>query len=191
MNIVVISGSVRIGRASHRVAEYLTEKLRSKTVAQVDLIDLVEYPLPIMEETYGNLEELSDDLVNLQQLLHRADAMVWVSPEYHGSCTGTFKNMLDYFWAEFHRKPIGVAAAASGKMGGINASIAMQHLVLSIGGYAMPLKLIVPFVDQAFNEDGTPLEGSLEEVFEDFATEFLWFAEAIVEKKTLEVSEVI
>ncbi len=183
MNIVVILGSVRIGRETHRVAKYLTEKLKAKASAEVHLVDLIDYPLPIMAETYGKLEELPEGLIELQQLLQKADAMVWVSPEYHGSCTGALKNMLDYFWAEFHRKPIGVAAAASGKMGGINASTAMQHLVLSIGGYAMPLKLIVPFVDKAFDANGAPINADTEMGFAKFSEEFLWFAEAIVAKK--------
>ncbi len=183
MKIVVISGSVRIGRETHRVAEYLTTKLNEYQTADIHLIDLMNYPLPIMEETYGSLETLPQGLTELQGLLHQADAMVWVSPEYHGTCTGALKNMLDYFWVEFHRKPIGVAAAATGRMGGINASTSMQQLVLSIGGYAMPLKLIVPYVDVAFDVDGVPVEADVEQGFVDFAGEFLWFAEAIVAKK--------
>ncbi|MEZ4884135.1 MAG: NADPH-dependent FMN reductase [Chitinophagales bacterium] len=183
MNIVVISGSVRIGRETHKVAEYLTAKLKENTTAYVHLIDLMAYPLPIMEETYGNLKTLPEGLIELQKLLHQADAMIWVSPEYHGTCTGALKNMLDYFWVEFYRKPIGVAAAATGRMGGINASTSMQQLVLSVGAYAMPLKLIVPFVDKAFDENGLPVEGDVEKGFVDFTSEFLWFAEAIVAKK--------
>ena len=183
MNIVVISGSVRIGRETHQVAEYLTAKLEEKANVRVHLVDLMDYPLPIMAETFGNLQTLPEGLTELQKLLHEADAMVWVSPEYHGTCTGALKNMLDYFWVEFHRKPIGVAAAASGRMGGINASTSMQQLVLSIGGYAMPLKLIVPYVDKAFDVNGLPIEADVEQGFVNFASEFLWFAEAIVEKK--------
>ncbi|MGB0929679.1 MAG: NADPH-dependent FMN reductase, partial [Chitinophagales bacterium] len=114
MKIVVISGSVRIGRETHRVAEYLTAKLKKETDIEVHLIDLMTYPLPIMVETFGNLKTLPQGITELQQLLHEADAMVWVSPEYHGTCTGALKNMLDYFWVEFYRKPIGVAAAATG-----------------------------------------------------------------------------
>ena len=183
MKIVVISGSVRIGRETHQVAEYLTAKLQENTSVEVHLVDLMNYPLPIMAETYGNLQQMPKGLKELQVLLQTADAMVWVSPEYHGTCTGALKNMLDYFWGEFHRKPIGVAAAATGRMGGINASTSMQQLVLSIGGYAMPLKLIVPFVDKAFDGKGVPIDGDVENGFVNFAEEFLWFAEAIVAKR--------
>lgn len=183
MKIVVISGSVRIGRETHRVAEYLTTKLKESKQGEIHLIDLMDYPLPIMEETFGNLQTLPQGITELQQLLHGADAMIWVSPEYHGTCTGALKNMLDYFWVEFYRKPIGVAAAATGRMGGINASTSMQQLALSVGGYAMPLKLIVPFVDVAFDANGFPVEADMEKGFVDFAAEFLWFSEAIVEKK--------
>ncbi|MGB0929680.1 MAG: hypothetical protein ACPGVB_02810, partial [Chitinophagales bacterium] len=62
-------------------------------------------------------------------------------------------------------------------------SISMQQLVLSVGGYAMPLKLIVPFVDVAFDANGLPVEEDMEKCFVDFAAEFLWFSEAIVAKK--------
>lgn len=183
MKIVVISGSVRIGRETHQVSEYLTAKLKEHSSAEIHLLDLADFPLPIMEETFGNLPNKPSGLEEVQKTLQEADAMIWVSPEYHGTCTGALKNMLDYFWGEFYRKPIGVAAAATGRMGGLNASSSMQQLALSIGGYAMPLKLIVPYVDKAFDENGIPIEAEIDKCFVDFSKEFLWFADAIVAKK--------
>jgi azobenzene reductase len=109
--------------------------------------------------------------------------MIFLSPEYHGSYSGALKNAVDYFTAEFKRKPIGVVAVGSGRFGGINASTEMQQLVLSLGAYPMPYKLLVPHVQHAFDEKGELKDDQLGKGMDKFVTEFVWLSEAILDKK--------
>lgn len=116
MQVALVIGSVRMERQSHKVAHYLEKVLKQRGIT-TDVIDLLKYPLPI----YGLLTEHPDHLENIRRMSDRlmaVDAMILVTPEYHGTFSGALKNTLDYFWSEFQKKPIGVAAASVGKFGG-------------------------------------------------------------------------
>ncbi len=183
MNIIIISGSVRSGRKSHNVALELQKRFINTGYHDTHVLDLAEYSLPVLEEKYSDEHEMPKGLYEMQIQLYKADALIFLSPEYHGSYTGAFKNAIDYFWKEFAKKPIGVVAVASGRMGGINASSDMQQLILSLGGYPMPYKLLVSSVQNAFDESGNIKDDFLSQNMERFVKEFVWLAEAIVEKK--------
>lgn len=184
MKIVVLLGSIRIGRHTHKAANYLTQCLQQHpAVTQAYLWDLATQPLPMMETPVNTNTTQENTTQQLSQLLTDADGIVLVSPEYHGSYTGVLKNALDYLGIEFRRKPVGVVVTGSGKMGGINASVQMQHLVLSMGCYPMPQKLIVPFVDTAFNNNEQPTDQSLTNAFDRFVAEMIWLTEAIANQK--------
>lgn len=69
-------------------------------------------------------------------------------------------------------------------MGGINASTQMQHVVLSLGAYPLPAKLLIPEIQHAFNEQYEPLREDIARHTDRFLTEFSWFANAIVTAKS-------
>lgn len=183
MKCAIILGSIRIGRHSHRIAYYLENEMRQKGM-DVIMIDLAEHPLPMMEEDNGRLRSPADDISIIGTQLKEADAMILVSPEYHGSFSGVLKNALDFYWAEFKKKPIGVVTTGSGKMGGINASTQMQHVILSLGAFPLPTKLLIPEVQHAFNDQNEPLREDIIKNTDRFLTEFSWFANAIVAAKS-------
>jgi NAD(P)H-dependent FMN reductase len=184
MKVTIVLGSARKGRQSHKIAHYLQHQLAARAV-ETDLIDLAEDRLPLLEDSLG-FEEL---IQKIGARLAAADALIFVTPEYHGSFSGVLKNALDYFWAEFQRKPIGVATVSSGRLGGINASTQLQHVILSLGAYPLPLKLLVPEIHNAFEASSNQLNDTITESARKFLDEFLWFAEAIADKKMQEVQK--
>ncbi|SFC75785.1 NAD(P)H-dependent FMN reductase [Parapedobacter composti] len=180
MKIAILLGSVRQGRRSHRIAHYL-ETVLAKQAVRTDLIDLGTDSLPIYGQDEARHRQAISDI---GKRLEMADALLLVTPEYHGSFSGALKNALDYFWAEFQRKPIGVVAVSSGRLGGINASNQLQQVVLSLGGVALPVKWVVPEIQNAFDEDGRLQDGTIAIRAEKFVTEYLWYADAIYQKKS-------
>jgi len=184
MKVTIVLGSARQGRQSHKIAHYLQQQLAARTV-ETDLIDLAEDRLPLLEDSLG-IEGL---IQKIGARLAAADALLFVTPEYHGSFSGVLKNALDYFWAEFQRKPIGVATVSSGRLGGINASTQLQHVILSLGAYPLPLKLLVPEIHNAFEVSSNQLNDTITESARKFLNEFLWFAEAIADKKMQKIQD--
>jgi NAD(P)H-dependent FMN reductase len=107
-----------------------------------------------------------------------------VSPEYNGSYTAALKNAVDYLKeGEFQRKAVGVVSVTTGMMGGMRAALAMQQLVLGIGGYALPQMLTVGHVAQRFGENGELLDPIFEKSIQTFLSNFYWLGEAVSEKK--------
>lgn len=187
MKVAIILGSIRIGRQTHKIAYYLQELLEKRGIGTA-MIDLVHYKLPLMEETFGNVPDMPPVIKEVGQILMESDAMILVSPEYHGTYSGVLKNAVDYYWKEFSRKPVGVVATGSGKMGGINASTQLQHMVLSMGGYPMPLKLLVSEIQEAFDDEYHPLNDTVVKNTRKFLDEFTWFSEAITAARQLQVN---
>ncbi len=185
LNVVVISGSIRQGRQTHKLAVYLYEQIGRRASIEAHLVDLAQTPLPILDKMPDVYVQTHNGVKEMSQLLYNADAIVWVSPEYHGSFSGVLKNALDFFWHEFSRKPVGVATATNGKFGGINASVQMQQLALSMGSYAMPYKLIVPHIDRVFDSKNRPIEPTLIKETELFIDELLWLSEAVARQKAM------
>ena len=186
MKTAILTGSIRKGRQSHKAALFLKKKLEERGI-EVDLIDLNESPLPLFGTDPDHSGIFESNIKEISGRLQKAEALIFVTPEYHGSFSGVIKNAIDHFWSEFQKKPIGVATASAGRMGGINASTQLQHVILRIGAYPLPVKFLVPEVPVTFDNSNNPLSNSLVNSANKFLDEFLWLAEAVTEKKKHEL----
>lgn len=183
MKVAIVVGSIREGRQSHKIALYLKNLLSTREGIHIDYLDLAHHELPLLADRWQDQEPIDDKLQEASNIFQAADALIFVSPEYHGSYTGVLKNAVDHFWGEFSKKVIGVVVTGSGKFGGINASHQLQHLILSLGAFPMPKKLIIPFVQKAFDVHGEPVDSKLAKDCLGFLDEFIWFAQAVSKAK--------
>lgn len=183
MQITILYGAIREGRLSIRAAKAVERALKATGKADIRLIDIRAFGLPVMENRLKDTPEPLPSVLEISQALQSADGIVFVSPEYNNSYSGAFKNAVDYFTFEWAKKPIGIVAASAGKMGGINASNLMQLLVLAIGAYAMPTKLLVPELAHSLDDEGVAQNEALQKGIDKFATEMIWFTEAIKTQK--------
>lgn len=185
--IAILYGAIRKGRQSLRAAKAVQKALMNTGKAEVTLIDIKDHNLQVMEERLKDMQEPLPSLLAISKILSEADGIIFVSPEYNNSYSGALKNTVDYFTREWHHKPIGVVAASDGYEGGINASNHMQLLILAIDAYAMPYKLLFPYVQNVLDEEGNPLDERSERHLKTFAKEMLWFTGAIAEHKKLDL----
>jgi NAD(P)H-dependent FMN reductase len=182
MKIAIIIGSIRQGRQSHKIGHYLHQQLTTHQ-HQVVTIDLAEISLPLLEERVGRHPDLPTAVQELSEKLQAAEAIILVTPEYHGSFSGVLKNALDYFSAEFYRKTIGIVSVSAGKFGGINAAQQLTLVMNNIGGICLPTKLLVPEVYGAFNDKNELINEHTLRSSQKFIDDFEWLATAINEKK--------
>jgi NAD(P)H-dependent FMN reductase len=184
MHIAILSASTRINRQSHRVALGLERIINEGGQHTAEVLDLAAYQFPIMEEVLTKLPQPPDGLAEFAEKLSAADAHIFLSPEYNGTFTAALKNAVDYLKEnEFTRKVVGVVAVTSGSMGGMRAALAMQQLVLGVGGYAIPQMLLVGNVVQRFDEDGMLIDPAFQKNLHTFLLNFYWLGEAVTEKK--------
>ncbi|GEP88472.1 NAD(P)H-dependent FMN reductase [Chitinophaga terrae (ex Kim and Jung 2007)] len=184
MKVGLLIGSIRQGRQSHKIGHYLANQLEARQ-HEPQLLDLAALSLPLLEERVSLHPALPQTVKELSGNLHQADALILITPEYHGSFSGVIKNALDYFSAEFYRKATGIVAVSAGKLGGVSAANQLQQVVNSAGGIAVPTKLLVPEVYGAFNEKMELVNEHTIRSAKKFLDDFEWLATAINEKKSV------
>lgn len=186
--IPIIAGSTRRDRQSIKVARFVLARLRGRKGVETELLDLLEYDLPMMEERLHHRDDPPPRLREYAGKIGRADALIIVTPEYNNGYPGVLKNALDYLLPEYERKPIGIVTVSAGGFGGINCLAQLRLVTLGMGAFPIPANLPVSRVRESFQEDGAPNDAAYEKRAATFLNEVLWFAEAIADRKAKEAS---
>jgi FMN reductase len=99
-------------------------------------------------------------VVKLLETSYEADGMLWSSPMYNGSVSGSFKNAIDWLHMLGTREPpylhdevIGLISAAGGTQG-LQVVNTMEFSVRSLRGWAVPYVVPVPQAARVFAESG-------------------------------------
>ena len=181
--IPVILGSTRRGRQSPKVARFIAERMRRSGKIETEILDLLEYNFPMMEERLRLRDDPPPRLREFAQRISRADAVIIVSPEYNSGYPGVLKNALDYLLPEFKRKPIGIVTVSGGSFGGLSCLAQLRQVTLALGAFPIPASLPVSRVQDSFDEAGNPRDPAYEKRAESFLSELLWFAEAVAARR--------
>ena len=132
--IGVILGSTRPGRRGEQVARWVMDQARVRSDAEFELIDLADYPLPHLDEplppSMGQYQNAHTN--DWAAIIGRFDGFVFVTPEYNHSTSGVLKNAIDFLYAEWNNKAMGVVSY--GAVGGARAA---EHLRLIAGELQM------------------------------------------------------
>jgi len=180
--ITTVVGSIRQGRKSLAVAEYLHARFQEKTGLVTRFLDLADYPLPPLEErTEG--ESVLPIARQLFEQLGEADGLLIVAPEYKGGVPGALKNVFDYFPPGLLRhKPVGICTVSAGGYGGISCLAQLRLLTLAVGGVPIPEFVAVSKVNEVAGE-GSGLERVFAGKLEVFFAELIWHCEAMAQQR--------
>ena len=157
LKVVGLGGSLR--EASHsRAALTVALEGAADAGATVELLDLRQLGLPM----YSPALEADPPAVVLTLIdtCYEADGMLWSSPMYNGSVSGSFKNAIDWLHMLGTREPpylndevIGLISAAGGTQG-LQVVNTMEFSVRSLRGWAVPYVVPVPQAARVFAESG-------------------------------------
>ncbi|KAK9320020.1 flavoprotein-like protein [Lipomyces orientalis] len=180
LRIVVFYGSVRSAREGIKAARFVTNQCRTRG-HEVNLIDPVEYPLPLIDKMYKEYRpgEAPDVLQRMQKLVVAADAYIVVSGEYNHTVPPGLSNMLDHFLEEYFWKPSAIVCYSAGSYGGVRAAMTLRATLAEMGMSSIPSLMPIPKVQAAFKEDGTPTDDSWFKRAEKFLNELEWYAYAM------------
>jgi len=181
--IPIIVGSTRRDRQSIKVARFVLARLQQRKNIETELLDLLEYNFPIMEERLHRRDDPPPGLKEFGEKIGRADSFIIVTPEYNNGYPGVLKNALDYLLPEYERKPVGIVTVSAGGFGGINCLAQLRLVMLGAGALPIPENLSVSRVHDSFKDDGTPNDPAYEKRAAEFLDEVLWFTEAIADRK--------
>ncbi|MGX7678659.1 NADPH-dependent FMN reductase [Jatrophihabitans sp. DSM 45814] len=132
--IGVILGSTRPGRRGEPVARWVMDEAGRRSDAEFELVDLADYPLPHLDEplppSMGQYQNAHTQ--EWAATISRFDGFVFITPEYNHSTSGVLKNAIDFLYAEWNNKAMGVVSY--GAVGGARAA---EHLRLVAGEVQM------------------------------------------------------
>lgn len=126
--IGILIGSTRPGRKGDQVARWVHQRAVRRGDAEYEVIDLLDHPLPHLDEPLpalagqyrnGHTQAWADTIA-------RFDGFVMVTPEYNASIPGVLKNAIDYLYAEWTHKAVGLVSY--GGHGGTGAARQLRAL---------------------------------------------------------------
>lgn len=126
MQIAIIVGSTRAGRASEKVAKWV-EREAKRAGLEPTIVDLAAYELPFFDEPispqYNPQRQAAPAVQQWLDEVAAYDGYVIVTPEYNRSIPAVLKNALDYLDYQMKRKPVAIVAYGSS-----NGAQAVSHL---------------------------------------------------------------
>lgn len=176
IKIVGIGGSLESNSSSLLYLKYVLNELK-QLKAEIKLIDIKKVSLPLYNYSKG-LKGGGKELKKLLSEIHSADGFVFASPEYHGTVSSSFKNVIDYFefLADYKPpyltgKPAGCIAIAGSENSGGTTLNTMINIVHSLRGIIVPNSIAIGSAYRQVDEDGTIKNESLKRKLKRLAGE--------------------
>jgi NAD(P)H-dependent FMN reductase len=180
LDVVIFYGSVRQERQGIRAAKFIENACRGRGY-RVSLIDPAVDRLPLLDRMYKEYEpgQAPEVLEKLAGLIKSADAFIIVSGEYNHSIPPALSNVLDHFLEEYYWRPSAIVCYSAGDFGGVRAAMQLRAMLCELGTSSIPSLFPVPKVQDAFDEEGRPLDNALERRAGRFLDELEWYANAL------------
>jgi len=153
VRLLGIAGSLRPNSYTRRLVELALEGAR-QAGADVMLVDLATFTLPFCTGDSG-WPQPYPDVERLRGLVRAADAVVWGTPQYHGSYSGLLKNALDLTDLDDWRgKSVALVGVAGGSEGPGVALDGLRSVGRGLRVWVLPDQVAVSSARHAFDENG-------------------------------------
>jgi FMN reductase len=157
VHVVGIGGSIRADSQSERALRIALTGAE-EAGAKVTMISGGLLVLPFYDPA---VPDRPLEALRMVEELRAADGVVLVSPGYHGTVSGLFKNALDYVEdlrgderPYLDGRAVGCAAAAHGWQASVTTLTALRSIVHALRGWPTPLGATINSAQVTFDEDG-------------------------------------
>lgn len=183
--ILVILGSTREGRIGEKVARWLMRKLENRTEADFELVDLLEYRLPIYEGPSGDAP--SPLVRRWADTVDAADGYIVVTAEYNHGYPAPLKSALDHAYAEWRRKPVAFVSYG-GHAAGYRAVEQLRQVAVELQMVPIREQVGIQSPWAAFDEDGELTRPGAEDAVRQMVDDLLWWARALKHARTADAA---
>lgn len=161
--IVAFAGSLRKDSFNKKLVRIAIEGAK-RAGAEVTLLDLKDYPLPIFDEDLEKESGVPAKAMELKKLFIASDGIMISAPEYNSSITAVFKNTIDWLsrpvpgeapLAAFKGKTAVLMSASPGGLGGLRGLVHVRSILGNIGVIVLPEQVAVSNANDAFAVDGS------------------------------------
>ena len=160
---LAFAGSTRTGSINKKLIK-VAVKGAGDAGADVTLIDLRDYPLPVYDGDLEGRDGLPENAKKLKALFLANDGLLISAPEYNSGITGVLKNAIDWVsrtegdekdLACFVGKVASLMSASPGPLGGLRGLVQVRSILGNIHVLVLPGQVTVAKAHEAFNDDGT------------------------------------
>jgi NAD(P)H-dependent FMN reductase len=140
--LLIVTASTRPGRGGPAITDWFAGIARQHNGFEVEVVDLAELNLPFHDEPVhprlGQYEH--EHTKRWSAIVDRADAVVFVMPEYNYSFSAPLKNAFDFLHAEWKYKPVGFVSYG-GVSGGLRAVQQFKQVVTTLSMLPVPVQV--------------------------------------------------
>jgi len=152
----IILGSTRPGRVSPAIGEWFAAIAREHGGFTVEVVDLKEVNLPFFDEPghpmLGKYEH--EHTKRWSEIVKRADAFVFVMPEYNHGYSAVIKNAIDFLHHEWSNKPIGFVSYG-GVSAGTRGVQLLKPTLTALKMVPIPESINIPGFQAHFDDNGS------------------------------------
>ena len=150
----VVVASTRPGRIGPAFARWFVDLAQQEDLFDIEVVDLAEVDLPFMDEPHHpRLQRYEHQHTkDWSATVSRADAFVFVTPEYNYGYNAVLKNALDFLHAEWADKPVGFLSYG-GVAAGTRSVQQLKQVVTALRMVPVVEAVNVPFAAQFLDAD--------------------------------------
>ena len=150
----IIIASTRPGRVGPSVASWIHQRAIAHGGFDVELIDLAEVNLPMFDEpNHPRLHQyVHQHTKDWSATIDRADAFIFVIPEYNYGFNAAIKNAIDYLNAEWKHKPVGFVSYG-GVGAGTRAVQMLKQVITALSMVPVFDAVNIPFIQQFLDDE--------------------------------------
>lgn len=149
MRLQIFVVSTREARQGPAVAKWFLPLAERHGAFEVELVDLAEVNLPLLDEPHHPrfANYVHDHTKRWSAIVKRADAYVFVTPEYNYGTPPSLVNALDYLLHEWAYKPAGFVSYG-GVSGGTRSAQMTKQILSTLKVVPMVEAVNLPFFTQ-------------------------------------------
>lgn len=182
LNIKIIWGTHREETFGELPAKFVLSIAEKMADWQVELLDLrrLQIPSEIGSPTpsQANKQYADPVVTNWSQKIDEADGFVIVTTEYNHGYPAILKNALDHLYPEWHRKPVAFVGYGA-ELGGGRAIEQLRQVAVELHMASIRDAVYIPYVWQAFQSDGAPVDEKMEEKLKKTFQDLSWWGKAL------------
>lgn len=158
--ILAFAGSLRRDSYNRRLLPFAVAGAKDAG-AEVTVIDLADYPLPVMDQNLEDRDGLPDNARKLKKLFKSHGGLLLACPEYNGSITPLLKNTIDWVSRQdgaesgsvpYKNKIAALVSASDGRWGGMRGLRHVREVLTTLGCVVLPEQYMLSGAEAAFDQ---------------------------------------
>ena len=182
VKILAFAGSSRVDSFNKKLIQIAAESAK-KAGAQVTLIDLKDYPMPLVDQDLEASSGIPENAQKVKDMMTASDGFLIASPEYNSSITPLLKNTID--WASrssvkgepamiaYKGKVAAIMSASPGGLGGMRSLVTVRSVLENNGVIVLPRQQAIPKAHEAFDASGKFMDAKQQDAIDKLVADLV------------------